>query len=215
AVADPNGKNWQNILQISFTEDLPETLSESLKLNWWQEDKIVFNNPGELDKTSSLFVIDPAGDDLNTVITDIAGLEALPSPFDNKVLFSTNTQAGKLAPIKLFDLESEIVSDLTIQAIAPKCLWFESDSIFCAVPQNLASDTKLPDALNQNEFDFHDQLIAIDTSSGKAVTVYEDTDFPKPMNIEPLFFSSDQRWFYFINQIDHTLYRAATVPREE
>ncbi|MFH1508619.1 MAG: hypothetical protein ABIE68_00405 [bacterium] len=210
AVSDIDGSNWENVLNILPAKDmkLPEELSGHLKLYWHDSTTFLFHNPGNIKEISQLY---SRGENSGVVLNNTTGLQILPSPFDNKILFAVNDEAGKMPALKVLDNENDTVSDLLYTGLPDKCLWFNQTKIFCGIPQNVTSKDKLPDDFENGSFSSQDSIVSIDISNGKVSDFYSKKELGKDMDIEPQFFSSDDDWFYFRDKNDNTLYRAYTI----
>ncbi len=195
SIADPDGKNWQNLTPV---------LPKDLKVEWPQKNKISFYNPfpsslGESD----LYSVNPENTGpLQKILSKKYGLGINWSPSGNSLLLSSSENSG--ANPKLYILNETLgEKSLDIDGLAGKCVWSKSEKyVYCALPQNAASDTKLPQDWYAGKFLSRDFLFKIDVESREKTQITKESEY----DFSNLSLSPDENYLYFINKESGFLY---------
>lgn len=193
--ADPDGKNWENLTPV---------LQKNLKVEWPQENKISFYNlfSSSLEESDLHSVNPETMGPLQKILSKKYGLEINWSPSGNSLLFSSSENSG--ANPKLYILNEALEEkSLSIEGLAGKCVWSKSEKyIYCALPQNTNSDTKLPQDWYAGKFLSRDFLFKIDVASGEKTQITKESEY----DFSNLALSPDENYLYFINKESGFLY---------
>lgn len=196
-VADPDGKNWETLTPVLATD---------LELNWPQKNKLSFYNlfPSSLVE-SDLNILNPeAKNPIQKILSKKYGLKIIWSPSGSKLLFSASNE--KETNPKLYILNEALEEkNLDVEGLADKCVWSKSEKhIYCALPQNLDQNPKLPQDWYAGKFLSQDQLFKIDIETKEETPITQKAEF----DFSNLILTPDESHLYFINKESGFLYGA-------
>lgn len=197
AIANPDGSAWKNILS---------TRLENLQIAWPAPNQIYIWPSPSGQTTGSVFSINVDNSSLTKIISDIYGLAAVWSPDGQKMIYQTTDQNGKNPKLYLALSDGSQAQDSGLTTLIDKCT-FASDSqtIFCAVPQEISQYAVWPDDFSSGRLSTTDDLYSIDVSSlqkTKIAASQSDQSF----DAQGLLLSPDEAYLFFINKKDGLLY---------
>lgn len=106
---------------------------------------------------------------LMPVLSDMPGLMARMSPDGSRTIYSTSQRETEL-----YLKTPQTTQKLTIKTLADKCRWgSDSINLYCAIPETLPKG--LPDSWLKGVVHTNDSLWRIDTNSGEATLLAQDT----------------------------------------
>jgi Tol biopolymer transport system component len=202
SLADPNGGNWRILFQ---------TRLENLEIFWPSPDKIyVFNKPSG-HTLSSLFAVDPDSGSLNKIISDQFGLAAKWSPDGQKMIYQKTEQKGKNLKLFVAQADGSQAQPLPVTTLVEKCVWSEnSETVFCAVPQQLSESATWPDDYNLKRIGLKDDFYLIETTGQKEIKIAQSDD-GQSFDASELVLSPQEDYLFFINRWDELIYRIDLV----
>lgn len=122
---------------------------------------------------------------------------------DNLFGIKLNTINNK--PVtSIIDANGTVLTQLTFITIPSKCL-IQQHKIYCAVPQNISEQLKLPEDYYKKVVYFDDKLYLIDLTNGGVSEISADINVP--IDADHLEFSQGK--LYFKNRLDDKLYSLA------
>jgi len=139
------------------------------------------------------------------ILSEKNGLTTLPSPDQQKILYSVSTRGG--IALYLNDRKGVYGADMEIQTLPEKCVW-TNDSIYlyCAVP-NFIPSAIYPDDWYQGSVSLNDNIMKIDIKSGDTTSVLiPDNRANQQMDIINMSLSPDEKYLTFTNKKDETLW---------
>ncbi len=142
---------------------------------------------------------------LQKIIGEIPGLTTLPSPDNQKILYSMSTRSG--VSLFLFDRKASATISVPMQTLPEKCVWKKDNlSIYCGVPSPFPAG-EYPDSWYQGVSSFRDNIWKIDATTGKTTAVFVPSSItPKPLDMTNLTLSPNQDFLFFINKKDSSLW---------
>jgi len=197
SVADANGANWRSIFQ---------TRLENLKIEWPSPAKIYALSPPSSQQEGTIFAIDAATGASNKILSGVWGLEAKWSPDGQKFIYSASDQKGK--NLKLFVASSDGTQpkELPAATLAEKCVWSgDSQTIFCAVPQEISQYQIWPDDYISGNIIIKDDIYLIDTSTQKGTKIAQP-DNEQSFDAQNLVLSPQGDYLFFINRVSGLVY---------
>ncbi|MBI3627404.1 MAG: hypothetical protein HY220_01455 [Candidatus Sungbacteria bacterium] len=204
ATTDAKGKSQKTIYQTSIPD---------FHVSWIDPNSLILTTTPTYAVSGLAYVIPIGGSAKNFLSRP--GLSLLPAGAKNLLLYSSTDAAGNLQDLRLVNQKTSAILDVSgIRTLAEKCAWNQvGSSTYCAVP--LGADTinsdgsiRLPDDWYQGKVNFHDALVKIEASTGNASLLMTDSQF----DMTHLFLTPDEKYLYFINKKDSTLWRVNIGP---
>ncbi len=143
--------------------------------------------------------------DMQKIIGNISGLTTLPSPNNQKILYSASNRGG--ITLFVYNRKDSSTKSIAIQTLPEKCVWKKDNiSIYCAVPNPLPSG-EYPDSWYQGITSFEDNIWKIDAATGKAISIFVPKSMTvKPLDMTNLTLSPSEDFLFFINKRDSSLW---------
>jgi hypothetical protein len=137
------------------------------------------------------------------ILGNIAGLTALLSPSEEKVVYSES--GFQSFRTNLYSIKEKKYAFLNLITLPEKCFWskINKDIIYCAVPKTLPP-ADYPDSWYQGIVSFSDNLWKIDTSSGATEIILTGDEFD--FDIINIFSDPNENYLFFQNKKDGTLW---------
>jgi len=198
SIANPNGTNWQNVLDIRM---------KNINLNWTNSGIAFYEKPSGLVE-SSLFLLNPTTKKLTKILSNVYGMAVKWSPQGDKILYSkTNSQGRNIALyVALKDGFGE--TNTGIASLVEKCVWSQDNrTIFCAIPKNIEEADVLPDDFYKGKFVSDDEFWKINLETGEKTILLKPWEKTGgPYDAIELFLSPLEDYLFFVNKIDGLLY---------
>ena len=142
---------------------------------------------------------------MQKIIGEINGLTALPSPDNQKILYSASTRGG--IALFVYNRKDSSTKSVALQTLPEKCVWKkDSVSIYCAVPSPFPSG-EYPDKWYQGAVSFEDNIWKIDATTGKTMSIFVPKSITvKPLDMTTLTLSPSEDFLFFINKRDSSLW---------
>ena len=176
-------------------------------LGWPATTTLTFLTKPSAGATGYFYFLDTNTQKLTKVLGGIMGLTALPNSALTEVVFSESS--AQSLQLKRLTVKTGEITDLSLGALpADKCVWstHEEHTIFCAAPI-VIPEADYPDAWYQGTVFFDDDIWKVDTELGNAVLVDSLRDtIGAPIDAFRLFLSPDERYLFFTNKKDSTLW---------
>ncbi|PJE59805.1 MAG: hypothetical protein COU85_01710 [Candidatus Portnoybacteria bacterium CG10_big_fil_rev_8_21_14_0_10_44_7] len=198
SVANPDGTGWTPVFQTR----LPDW-----QIAWVAENKISLTTPPSGQVQGVLYDLNPKTQDFAKILSDYYGLKPLWSPRADKILFSATDPQTNLPKLMITDSRGENTKELVLQTVAEKCAWSQSNNtIFCAVPQSLATGYQWPDDYYKGLITTKDNFYKINFDTGQQTQLFisGDQDF---YDATSLMLDPAEKYLFFYNQYDSQLYR--------
>ena len=153
-----------------------------------------------------VFFVGLNGENFKSTIIEGRGFQPQWSPTGDQLLYSVYNTATNLNPdLWIVDAAGDNIGtgrqDLNVQTWASKCTFTDSQSLYCAVPDNLeAGSGMLPDLALKTQ----DSLYKINVQTGtKQLIAVPDGKY----NISNLTISKDQKYMYFTDATTKQIYK--------
>lgn len=197
SIANPDGSNWRAIFQTRLTD---------LVVKWPSPDKIyIFNKPSGLTK-SSLFAIDSNSGNLSNILSDLYGFSPKWSPDGQKILYQATDQNGKNLKLYVAFSDGTQQKELPLQTLAEKCVWsLDSQTLFCAVPQQLSEHAIWPDDYSLARVSVSDDFYIINTGSLQKTKI-AGSDTSQSFDAQNLILSPSGDYLFFVNRKNELIY---------
>ncbi|MES2416358.1 MAG: hypothetical protein V4504_01525 [Patescibacteria group bacterium] len=194
-ISNTNGDKKNQIFNSSFTEWLSS----------WSNNKTVtlttkpgFNVPGYL------YSIDVDKKDFKKIMGGINGLTTLTNTINTKVLYSASITGS--VNLNIYHIDTNATDALSAKTLPEKCVWSQSDYIYCAVPKYI-ENTEYPDAWYQGLVSFSDEIWRIDTINNTATKIADPVAITgEEVDGIKLGLSNDENYLFFINKKDSYLW---------
>jgi hypothetical protein len=182
----------KQIFQTSFTEYL---------LDWPKDDLITLLTKPSASVPGYFYGLNPKTGKLTRFLGDIAGLTAVHSPLNSKILYGKSKD--KEFETEIYDANTKNSSNLALKTLPEKCLFSktEEDKIYCAMPKAIPAG-EYPDDWYKGKVSFSDALWKINLTNGSAKIILD----PEDLDIVNLFTDSDENFLFFQNKKDGTLW---------
>ncbi len=199
SIADPDGSNWENILDLRMND---------LIVEWISDQMLGIRNKPSSAKMSAVYTLNIRNKEFTKVINSSYGLSALWSPKGDKLIFSETDSQGQKARLKFADLGDGSIQQLNFFTLPEKCVWSQDNrTLFCAVPKIIPETAKLPDDYENNQVTFKDNFWKINLDTQEVTEIYqiqeEDIQF---YDAESLYLPIMEDYLLFVNKKDGLLY---------
>jgi dipeptidyl aminopeptidase/acylaminoacyl peptidase len=191
-----DGAKTLNIFTSPFSEWL---------ISWFGSKTIALATKPSFGAAGYLYFLNTQTEALDSVLGDIKGLTALPSPDGKQVLYSRSDKGG--FTLHVFTRADKTATELPIRTLPEKCVWAEdSITLYCAAPLSIPAG-EYPDIWYQGLVSFSDDIWKINTETGfiDLVVILEDEARAEIDVIEPML-STDGGYLIFINKKDSLLW---------
>lgn len=142
---------------------------------------------------------------MQKIIGEISGLTTLPSPDNQKILYSMSTRSG--VSLFLYDRKTSVTISVPLQTLPEKCVWKKDNvSIYCGVPKTFTGGV-YPDDWYQGTASFADNIWKIDATTGKTTAIFTVSSITsKLIDMTNVTLSPSQDFLFFINKRDSSLW---------
>ncbi|MBI2045997.1 MAG: hypothetical protein HYT28_01065 [Parcubacteria group bacterium] len=196
ASANFDGTKTLNIFNSPFSE---------WRVSWPLSKTIALATKSSFAASGYLYFLNTQTEALNSVLSGVRGLLALPSPDGKYVLYSESTEDGFI--LNLFTRGNKAVTELPTSTLPEKCVWAkDSITLYCAAPLIIPMG-KYPDAWYQGIVSFSDDIWKINTETGFIDLVMQLEDEARvPIDALNPALSPDEDYLIFINKKDSSLW---------
>ncbi len=197
-IANPNGTNWQNILQ---------TRIKNVNLDWVASEIGFCEKPSGLVQ-SSFFLINPLNKNLTKVFSNIYGLSVKQSPQGDKMLYSETSNKGKNIALYTALKDGTGKKGIDVSTLVEKCVWSQDNrTIFCAISKNINEAEVLPDDFYKGSFIGNDEFWKINLETSEKNKLLEPWEAGEEnYDAVNLFLSPLEDYLFFVNKKDGLLY---------
>lgn len=151
----------------------------------------------------NLWFLDIRNFNINKIIDNFFGLEALFSPDGNSFIYSYTDGSGKNPILAVYDKKGNTKIINNISTLVDKCVWAKDlINIYCAVPKSWPNFAVLPDDYYKNVFLTNDDVWKINTGTGEKTLIFENIG-----DISNLAVSEDETRIFFISKENQFLYK--------
>lgn len=194
AIADPSGGS---AVIISELGDHPDRVIPQ----WSPNREIVASFSEPLDsERSELFFIGLNDENFKSVVVNGYGLQTLWNPSGTQLLYSVSSSATNDSPsLWIVNAQGEAIGSgrrpLNVSTTADKCVFSDTTTLYCAVPQFLPQGSGIMPSIAEN---IPDDVYKIDVTTG-ASSLLATLDIP--LTIHSLIISPDKRFIYFTDNV--------------
>lgn len=153
------------------------------------------------------YLLDISHKNFSRLLGDIPGLTTSTSPDNKLVLYSVS--GNKTFEMDLFDIASQQKKVVVKVSLPEKCVWSRASKWFiCAVPEGILPAV-YPDAWYQGKVNFSDSIWKTDVTANPVSNEVYNLFKEKRLSVDAvqLGLSADERYLYFINKTDGTLWQ--------
>ncbi|MES2953262.1 MAG: hypothetical protein V4674_01755 [Patescibacteria group bacterium] len=181
------------------------------QISWTDPRQILLTTKASSGIEGVALSIDPKTGTERLLAEGTAGIQALLSPDGKRLLVTENSSAGLRTKMVTLSLGSSYEFDPV--TLLEKCTWGKTSTLYCAAPLVWPA-TALPDAWYKGLFHTADALWGF-SRTGFIEKLFDGTDgkrgFIDIINLTP---DENDRFVYFINKADQTLWRVQ-IDQEE
>jgi len=195
-VADFSNKNQKKIFELPFGE---------FNISWPTKDNIALLTKPSAKADGHLYFLNSKTGTLTKILGEIKGLTANVSPGGEKIVFSGVGRGGMES--KIYDLKSNIISELGFATLADKCVWGKKNNppvgrmVYCAVPARISGSNQ-PDDWYQGVVSFDDGFWSKNITTGESGSLLS----PFGADIMNIFINDDESYLIFTDKNDGTLW---------
>ncbi len=200
AVTDGNGANARRIENIGSNGDKVYPL-------WSPNNQMVAMYTEGIDfNRQNVYFVGLNNENFKSIVVDGRGFQPKWDPDGNRLLYSTYSTDTDMKPNLWIETATgnnagSDRQDLQIQTWANKCTFGDTNTLYCAVPQNLPEGAGIFPELAQNS---QDQLYQINLQTGaKKEIATPDGSY----NMSDLIVSGDGSYLYFTDSSSDKLYK--------
>jgi hypothetical protein len=196
-IADPDGNSWHAIFQTRLT---------NLIVKWPSADKIyIYDKPSGLTQ-GSLYTIDPESGSFATILADIYGLDVSWSPDGQKMLYTATDAKGKNLKLYIAAADGSQQKEMPFQTLIKKCVWeADSQTVFCAVPQQFSQYAVWPDDYELNRVAVTDDMYIINTATLQKTKI-AGSSTAQSFDAQNLILAPNNDYLFFVNTKDGMIY---------
>jgi hypothetical protein len=200
-VANPDGKNWQIVAEISYRDAEIAPIPNSSDISFWP-------SPNAFTATSVASAAF-SGENKKELLKDRYGVNLLWSPNGTQAILSaTDEKGGHKTDLLLMNRQGGEIHSLMFPTFASKCAWAsDSKTLYCALPGNISDLAILPNDWQEGKFTTSDTFWKIDTSTGKKERLVDPEKIGGSYDALNPFLSSDEKILFFTNKDDWKLYK--------
>lgn len=192
-VADASGKNPKVIFSTPIRD---------ASIRWITSNKIVFQTAPSGLGEGFIFLFTRADGVFTRIGGPLFGLEAIWSPDGSRFLVSSTDASGRNLVLSLRDTTGKTLFNSDVHTLAEKCVFADTNTLYCAVPRALPQETTLPDDYLRGELNTSDVIQVLDFSSRIINTVVNLGAF----DVSNLIVTKKQDFLFFVNRTDGTLW---------
>ncbi len=180
-------------------------------IRWVTADKIVFSTPPSAFAEGYAFQLTRSTGAFTKLAGPFFSFTWNPSPDGTIALASSAGRGGKNPASAIRDAAGAVVFQLpALVTIADKCSWFNEKKLYCAVPLSIPAGSAWPDNYLRGEVKTQDRLMLVDLGAKLAQDVYGTVNF----DMSDLVITKDERYIFFVNRPDGTLWRVRPTAEE-
>ncbi len=189
-VNDWAGKNKKKVWSFPYGD---------WQASWPKSDIISLTTTPSARSSGHLYFLNPNTGSFIKILSGINGLTTSVSPDGNKIIFSRNNLG--LLDLYLHDVKTEKALPVGVKTLPEKCLWQDSDTLYCAVPKTIPTGS-YPDNWYQGKITFSDDIWKVNLKQ-KTVTLI--APIKGSLDLVNLIVAPERGWIYAINKIDNSL----------
>lgn len=189
AITDVSGKNPRAVFQTPLMD---------ASIAWITADIVIFSTAPSSAADGYFFAWSGRDSSFTKIFGPERGLTGLWSPDGTTALISS----GRDLALTLYDRAKRESAALSLATLAEKCVWADTATIFCAIPQDVPPGTVLPDAYLRGEFNPSDRIVMIDARTRAVSPVFDEGEF----DMASILATKDKKRLFFVNRRDGTLW---------
>lgn len=200
-VADPDGSNWQYLIDIPYRNVEIAQIPMSGLISYW--------NIEDSYSATELGSIPIAGGEAKIIFKDGYGADYVWDPSGQRAIVSRvdSKGAGKMQ-LGIINYNGGEYRNLDIPTFASKCVWSKNGKIiYYALPGGIPESAVLPNDYKDGKFTTVDTFWKVDVTSGEKTRLVEITDITARLDATNLFFDASESLLFFQNKIDGKLYK--------
>jgi len=202
SIADPDGKNWQNITALDFPSVYIAPVPGDSLVSFWL--------PPSAFTGTSVNTLNISGGSKKEILRDRFGADILWSPSGlQAILSSTDQKGGHKIDLSTMNAQGGQIQSLMFPTFASKCAWSQINlqTLFCSLPGSLPESAVLPNDWQAGKFLTTDTFWKIDTLSGKKEHLLDPQKIGGAFDATNPFLSTDEKSLFFRNKSDGKLYK--------
>lgn len=197
--------NKISLITADSSAEKPKTIFNTLpkdgQIKWITNDLISINTaPSGLAQGFNFLYSREKG--TLSKIMDSFGISTLWSPDGKKALVSSTDSNGKLNNLKINGVLGEELFASEIKTIPEKCVWLNSDKIYCAVPRIIPPKSVWPDDYLLGSLHTIDSIVVIDIKNEEIREIFDEGLF----DMSDLLVTQNEDYIFFVNRTDGTLW---------
>ena len=194
-ISGSSGKSGKFI----FSPTIPD-----FSIQWITKNKILFTTKPSGFAPSIAYLFDTGTKSFSKIIDRVFGLMVSASSDGKLLLYTKADAANGTLSTNISNVDGSGVRELPFMTMPEKCVFSEkNENLFCAVGQNIANFTTLPDDWYMGKGFFSDAIIMI---NAKTLATTALTPLI-PIDATNLFISPQEDFLFFQNKKDYSLWR--------
>lgn len=216
----PNGDRLAKLLRIGNQINLSiqplatnaaertifSSFSTQWKMQWPSPTRLFLTSKADSRYPGLIYSINPQTGASDIVLSEYNGLTSLFNASGTKAFVS---YAGTLqTESAIFSITENTILPLSVTTLAEKCVWstLQDQVVFCAIPQETLG-LGMPQSWYQGASTFTDSVYRIDAVTGNTSLVIGGSELEGNLiDMTHLSLSQDEKFIYFINKKDLTLW---------
>jgi hypothetical protein len=168
-------------------------------ISWPKDNIITITSRASFDYPGASYSLNLTTGQSKKILSDINGLTVKSSPDNQRLVYSKSLLGG--VSLYQYDLATGTTRLLDLNTLPDKCVWFDNDILYCAVPKKIPSGN-YPDSWYQGKTVFSDDIWRLDLKQRTNTLAYS---LKGNYDLSNLVINKQAGWLYALNKADNTL----------
>ncbi|PIR73284.1 MAG: hypothetical protein COU40_03460 [Candidatus Moranbacteria bacterium CG10_big_fil_rev_8_21_14_0_10_35_21] len=199
-MADYDGANWSKISDLDSSSIFLAPIPKTGLISFWNEP--------DASQESKLSSVPTIGGEIKIISSGNFGADYLWNEDGTLALSShSDSKNGLKMQLGSFSADGSNYKDLDLPTFISKCIWKNTQSVYCALPSSIPENSVLPNSYYQGNFNTTDTFWEIDVLTGEKKRIVDLKEINGQYDATNLFLSPDKGFLFFVNRTDEKLYR--------
>lgn len=203
---DGSATLYTNDWNLKSTKKVWSSPLKEWVVNWPKDNLISLTSRASFDYPGTASVLDLKTSQSKVILNNINGLTTNTSPDGQKIIYSKSL----LDSFSLYQYDQATGTSrlLDLNTLPDKCVWFDNDILYCAVPKTIEPG-RYPDDWYQGKISFSDNIWRIDLKQRTTLLAYP---LKGNYDLVNLTINKQTGWLYALNKSDNTLQAFSLKP---
>ena len=199
-IAYINGAGLQILdLQTKKITEVQKMSQVGFKLAWIRDNQLLFYESPSADTSTSMYLFDLSSKTIKLIVDGENGVDIKWSKNGNLGIKLSSFQ--RIPKLSLVDELANTIVNMTFKTVPEKCV-FDSQKIYCGIPQNIRQGIVLPDNFYKKADYFIDDIYMLDLPTGKITKLFDGNE----VALDAVDLKIKDNALLFINRYDQKVY---------